>query len=290
MLIAIDGSENSFKACEVAANLLNKLDAAEATILYVTPTLGIYAAPLADEIYARSDQEAKKQLDAAAPLVESETVKVKREVIRSDGSIVRAIVEFAAEKKFDLIVLGTRGRGGIQKMLLGSVSAGVATHAACPVLVVRERGRSKEAQKIRRILVAVDGSKSATRAARVAASITRILQGELTILHVINIPTYVYSSGSASAIDKILKGAQEAGGEIVSDAASLAEKQGITHTRKVIEDALSPASGISEYSEKAGVDLIVVGTRGLGGFKKLLLGSVASAVLSYAHCSVLVVR
>ena len=291
VLIAIDGSEDSFKACAAAASLLADAKLSEVTVLYVTRTLSIYAARFADELRAELNAEAERALDVAVPLLQAEAVKVRIEVLASNGSVVRTIVEFAAEAKFDLIILGTRGRGGIEKMLLGSVSSGVAMHASCSVLVVRPPSHPKEGrQQFRRILVAVDGSKSATKAAHVAAYMARIVNGDVTVLHVLELPDLAFSSSSVRLVDKMVRYAGEAAERIVSDAASLAQKEGIPVAQKVIENARSPASGITTQAKEDGVDLVVVGMRGQGGFSTLLLGSVASSVLTHAHCSVLVVR
>lgn len=143
ILVAVDGSENSFKACEVAARLVGKFKA-EVTVLYVILRLPsglsrrVFAGRLVQEINSRLNDEAKKSLEVATSLIESEgVVRVKEQVLHTQTSIVQAIVDYAAANKTDLIVMGTRGLGGFRRMLLGSVSSGVATHAHCPVLVVR---------------------------------------------------------------------------------------------------------------------------------------------------------
>jgi nucleotide-binding universal stress UspA family protein len=64
-------------------------------------------------------------------------VRVKTDVIDSPLSVVAAIVNYADREKADLIVIGTRGRSGVSRMLLGSVASGVVTYAPCPVLVVK---------------------------------------------------------------------------------------------------------------------------------------------------------
>jgi len=70
-------------------------------------------------------------------MAEKKGVKAKPHTSGTVGSVVQAITDYAASEKIDLIVMGTRGMGGFKKMLLGSVSSGVVTHAQCAVLVVR---------------------------------------------------------------------------------------------------------------------------------------------------------
>ncbi len=143
---------------------------------------------------------------------------------------------------------------------------------------------------IKRILVAVDGSENATRAVKVASTVAKDNNAKLTILHVITIPAVVYSGDVAFPLNKIEVEARRQGEKYVESAESTAWQAGVKAETEIIESIDSPVRGITDYSEKNMIDLIVVGTRGLGGFKRLLLGSVASGVVHYAHCSVLVVR
>lgn len=137
ILVAFDGSESAVRACRVAANLAKNCGS-DVTVLHIIPSLSIFTSPLADEYYAHHQREAKKLAEIAASLVAKEGVaETRREIIRARNSVVQTIVEYAAEKKIDLIVIGSRGPGGFRGMLMGSVSNGVVTHAHCPVLVVK---------------------------------------------------------------------------------------------------------------------------------------------------------
>jgi len=77
---------------------------------------------------------------------------------------------------------------------------------------------------------------------------------------------------------------------IVDEVTRLAEAENVKATRLIQEYSFSVVETILEQGDKSNVDLIVIGTRGLTGFKKLLVGSVSSGVISHAHCSVLIVR
>ncbi|MCL5067585.1 MAG: universal stress protein [Thaumarchaeota archaeon] len=145
-------------------------------------------------------------------------------------------------------------------------------------------------QGIRRILVAVDGSENADRAVKVASRIAKDNNADLTVLHVILLPPAVYSGDVAIDIGKIESEARVGAEKIVSTASSLAEEEEVKPKTAVVQRMDSAARGITEYANENAIDLIVVGTRGLGGFKRLVLGSVASGVVHHAHCSVLIVR
>jgi nucleotide-binding universal stress UspA family protein len=88
-------------------------------------------------ILENSKQEAQKWFDDIDKNAVTSGVKFKTEVVASPTSTVRAIVDYAERNEVDLIVVGTRGRSGFTKLLLGSVASGVVTYASCPVMVVK---------------------------------------------------------------------------------------------------------------------------------------------------------
>lgn len=119
---------------------------ADLVILNVIPgitALGAMAsrAPLPqktyDEFFEYADKKAKEIVAREASIAQSRGLKARDVVVRSTNTIVQTIVEFAAKEKIDVIVVGTRGLGGFKRLLMGSVSSGIVTHAPCSVLVVR---------------------------------------------------------------------------------------------------------------------------------------------------------
>lgn len=102
--------------------------------------LGIYRLSYPDPIKKKvqeSQAEAQKWFTEIIRTAEQRRVRIKTDVIDSPLSVVAALVNYADQEKAGLIVIGTRGRSGISKMLLGSVASGVVTYAPCPVLVVK---------------------------------------------------------------------------------------------------------------------------------------------------------
>jgi nucleotide-binding universal stress UspA family protein len=87
--------------------------------------------------YEEGTVEAKRAVDDAVKLADAAGVSSRGEVIEASGSTVETIVDFASRENVDLIVMGTRGLGGLKKLVLGSVSSGVVAHAHCSVLIVR---------------------------------------------------------------------------------------------------------------------------------------------------------
>lgn len=144
----------------------------------------------------------------------------------------------------------------------------------------------------RKVLVAVDGSDFSKKAVDVAVGLCSRLGAELVALHVVQQPPYLFAAAGVppAALKQFFEDARKEGGKYVEDAVKLAEKAGVKARGEVLEREPSVVEAITEYAMKNQIDLIVTGTRGLSGFKKIVLGSVASGVVSHAHCSVLVVK
>ncbi|MDQ3998891.1 MAG: universal stress protein, partial [Thermoproteota archaeon] len=90
-----------------------------------------------NDMLEKSKQEAQKWFDEIGKNAATNGVKFKTEVVASPTSTMHAIVDYAENNKVDLILVGTRGRSGFTKLLLGSVASGVVTYASCPVMVVK---------------------------------------------------------------------------------------------------------------------------------------------------------
>jgi nucleotide-binding universal stress UspA family protein len=295
MLLATDGSPNSQQAAEVAAQIAKSFGS-EVTVLCAIPSISGKAAPLEGEYYSRLINKADDNADRAASVFKKVGVTVsEREVPQDRASVVETIVEYAEQEKTGLIVMGTRGLGGFKRAAMGSVSSGVSAHAPCTTLVVRPRGKNDDVGlAIGRVLVAVDSSENAQRALEAAVELARGLKAELRIAHVVYIPTLFWSMGvpgAAVPTDKIEDDAERSARELVAKAAKFAKDSGVADVREeLVTDLVSPYQGIVQLAERDDADVIVIGTRGNGGFKRLLLGSVANSVLHYAGCSVLVTK
>ncbi|HXW12453.1 MAG TPA: universal stress protein [Nitrososphaeraceae archaeon] len=149
---------------------------------------------------------------------------------------------------------------------------------------------------VRRILVAVDGSKPSIDASVQAIDIAKKLGAELIALYVISPDTrYHYLEDTLtpklpSAFKEVLMMAMQRGEKHVNNVRRMAKQKNIKVKTDVIVGISSVVKEILEYAEKNKIDMIVIGSRGLSGFKKMLLGSVASGVVTYAHCPVLVAK
>jgi nucleotide-binding universal stress UspA family protein len=145
IVVPIDGSKNSMEAADYAVKMAEKYGSEVSAVHVVNidqylQSLGLYRLSYPDPIKKKIEEakvEAQKWFTEITRNAEQMKVQVKTDVIDSSLSVVAAIVNYADREKAELIVIGTRGRSGVSKMLLGSVASGVITYAPCPVLVVK---------------------------------------------------------------------------------------------------------------------------------------------------------
>jgi nucleotide-binding universal stress UspA family protein len=144
----------------------------------------------------------------------------------------------------------------------------------------------------KRILVCTDGSENATHAAQTAADLAWKLGAEVTLLSVVNpaplLAPYTIAVEAAPDAEAIFEFAAENQKTVLCTAAEPFEREGVRI--KTRGEMGQPVDIILNVAEEEKSDLIVMGSRGLGGFKRLMLGSVSDGVLHHAHCPVLIVR
>ncbi len=141
-------------------------------------------------------------------------------------------------------------------------------------------------QRFTRILVAVDGSEVSIRAAEHAARIAKEEGAELVALHVVPVPPFEVSGELADHYDNARRNAKK----WMKDVEAIATRLGIGVKTEVVVGAYSVVDALIGYAETAGVDLIVSGTRGKTPSRRMLVGSVASGLVEYSSCAVLIVR
>jgi nucleotide-binding universal stress UspA family protein len=143
--------------------------------------------------------------------------------------------------------------------------------------------------KFSKILVAADGSEASMDAADYAIEIARKYNSELIALYVILSDITIFGPNLPPHIIEIRQQAKQHLDKI-KQKLSDQDCDDKIHMRTEIISSATTVGGIVNFAEKENIDLIAIGTRGRSGFKKLLLGSVASGVVTYAHCPVMVVK
>ncbi len=205
------------------------------------------------------------------------------------GRPATLIVEAATRLRSDLIVLGSRGRGPISTMVLGSVSAEVADHAPCPVLVARR-------PTCDRAMVALDGTPFTEHIVEAVQAFTFLRDTHLDVVSIAPSvapgPGIMLSSGGYGVpftwFEEGVDAATASLEHVASAAAAALTERGREASWAVHHG--DPAATLIEVAQRSGTDLIIVGTHGRTGMTRLLLGSVARNVLLHAHASVLVLR
>jgi nucleotide-binding universal stress UspA family protein len=217
------------------------------------------------------------------------------------GSPKEKIIEYAKQWNADLVMVGSHGNGVATRFLLGSVAQAVLRAASCSVAIVRQssqpqsQSKSQGSSRGTKILLATDGSESSAKAAASIAKRPWPAQSEIRIISVVQLLTAdvpsLMSSISAPVpdlIDEIYKLGRTRGQEGIADARKTLSATGLT-----VSDATpigEPRAMILDEAKTWGADLIVLGSHGRHGLDRLVMGSVAEAVASHAHCSVEVVR
>jgi nucleotide-binding universal stress UspA family protein len=219
------------------------------------------------QFYQKEEEEATQYLASLKARAAQDGVSFCETALHYAEEPCQCIVDEAEERNADMVILGRRGRRGLMKVLMGEVAARVVSHAPCKVLVVPRAARIEG----RNILVATDGSEHSIAAAAEAIGIAKRCGGTV---HVVSSAHSEAELGEAKAH--------------VQQVADMASKEGVpvetvTPIGKTHEAIVETAGG-------RGVDLIVMGTYGRTGLKRLLMGSSTEKVIGHASCAVLVVK
>lgn len=192
---------------------------------------------------------------------------------------VRALLEASAGA--DLLVVGARGLGGFKGLLLGSVSQRCLQHATVPVAVVRGDGDDPDRQ--RRVVAAVDGSATSHRALAWALDEARARSASLIAVTAWH-PPYLTGFPITETVPDT-SSLEAASRHLLATALAASDVTGVEVD--CVTPCSSPASAILQAAD--GADLVVMGSRGLGGLTGALIGSVTTQVLQHADTTVVVV-
>jgi nucleotide-binding universal stress UspA family protein len=277
IVVGVDGSEQSLAALAWASDEAGlrgtRVIALHAWTLPFT-WRGVPGFVLPDADADALKEESVRMFNEAVDLVARERAGIERRVVEE----VPAPALIAASEQAELLVVGSRGRGGFAGLLLGSVGYACAQRSTCPVAIVRPPVR---APGRRPVVVGVDGSSSSRRALGWAAEEARLRGVQLRAIHAAEMPPPGWPG-----LDGLAGVAAENGLAVLNQA--IADELGTTAivAREVARG--TPADALLRAAEDA--ELLVVGSRGRGGFAGLLLGSVSHQCAHHSPCPVVVVR
>jgi nucleotide-binding universal stress UspA family protein len=287
VLLATDGSEEALLAATAAAGL-STMTGSELHVLTVGPEYPYYELPdypaRFEEVVEAQRREAKEVLDEQVRKIEESGGTVEEAHLEMGVPPGRTIVHVGEKLGAGLVVVGSRGRGPMKRAVMGSVSSSVVHHAHCPVLVVRGEERDYPPG---RILLALDGSEESSAAVRAAVELAGSMESELHVVHVgeVNPVYYPERHGYHALYKELQERSQRLLDEQVNEVRSAGGKVAEAHLRMG-----RPDEEIVVLGEEIAAGLIVTGSRGLGGIRRALMGSISDSVVRHAHCPVMVVR
>ncbi|GMR21977.1 MAG: universal stress protein [Acidobacteriota bacterium] len=268
------------QAVELAVQLQARLDVFHVVTLHAADP-GELKDSL-EEYLKKLEREVFADLSERSDIIQRRGVSVEVTVERS-VSASEAIVDKARAIEADLIVMGTHGRTGVGKLLMGSVAEQVVQHAACDVMTIGNNAAVAEGTSgFDPILVPVDFADYSEKAIVVAQKL-RGANGKLIIQHVVSTP--IHPSFYAGGVTRMFQLDPELPDRIRERLKTLYEGPGelVVTEGEVAQEILDAAA-----SHK--VQMIVMGTRGLSGLDHVLLGSVTERVIRKAQVPVLAVK
>jgi nucleotide-binding universal stress UspA family protein len=297
VLLATDGSPEAALAarmavelCEETGSELHVVYVAAIPNLYISPELMLSEPDSVDRLDNIARSEGQKVLKEQLKKIEELGGKVSESYLRV-GRVDENIVRLGESMGADVIVLGSRGYNPMTRLLMGSVSDSVVRHAHCAVLVVRRQVRVPERLLGGRVLLATDGSEEARAAAGIAAELAERTGAELHLVHALPTdppmpyPAPFSRERSAALIEQAKRDART----FLADEAGRLEKEGFSGVQTHLRLG-RPGQEIVKLSEELDADLVILGSRGLGGMRRALMGGVSDSVVRHAPCPVLVVR
>ena len=280
VLIATDFSSCSNLALSFGLELAHGYQA-NAYVVFVVPSdefmmAGPEAYMAAKDAARRDLLELKRQLRKKHSYIEGEDYHL----LLLEGDIAQAILDFAHQKQIDVIVVGTHGRGGLGRALMGSVAENVFRHSPVPVLTLGPHlDRITGGRNPKNILVPVDFSPASERAARYAAAMAREHNATLTMLHVIE----RWPAEAQVDRERVMQGLREKIKGLLGDDAKGVTCRFRIEVGRVVETVLYTAKGTD-------ADLVVMGVRPRTGLLNRLMWPHAYEIVREAACPVLTVR
>ncbi|CAB0571768.1 universal stress protein [Corynebacterium diphtheriae] len=288
VVVAVDGSEASQNAVRWAANTANKRGVPLRLAASYTMPQFLYAEGMVppQELFDELQSETMDMIEAARVVAHEVAPDIKIGYVIAEGSPIDMLLDMSSD--VTMIVMGSRGLGGLSGMVMGSVSAAVVSHADCPVVVVRSDNHVTETNKYGPVVVGVDGSDVSQRATEFAFEEAQARGAKLVAIHTwMDMQVQASLAGLAAAqqeweiIEKeqttLLKGRLQ---PLLERFPDVEVEMVITRDR--------PVRALEDCAHNA--QLLVVGSHGRGGFRGMLLGSTSRALLQSAPCPMVVVR
>ncbi|CCF85270.1 universal stress protein [Nitrolancea hollandica] len=300
ILVPLDGSQLAETAIPMAVTL-SRVTGAEIVLLRVLEEMRpIYDTECREVIWV---DPANPRLELLAPEILQPTVTRLAQEGLSVQAVIRLgdprteIIDEAERHPAPVIVMASHGRGGLSRVLLGSVATRVLQAAPCPVLIVRARaaGQQPETVTLKSIAVPLDGSKLAEQALDIAAPLARAAGATIhlvrvaeTYYEIVSPPPEVFTQPIAKPTLEMFERLENEAEEYLAATAERLEQESIPVTWEVLSG--DPGKELLDYVDRARPDLMVITTHGRGGLSRWFYGSIADKLVTASEVPVLLVR
>lgn len=292
ILVPTDGSEHAHRAARHAGRLADAHDS-EVHVLGVVDldTAGgpFDAGGVDPEHRQVFEAEAETWVRETADLVDADPTST---AIR-EGHPAETIAEFATEVEADLLAMGTHGRTGVGRYVLGSVTERVLRMAAVPVFTVSADDRGSPGDPFEDVLVPTDGSERASVAVPHGLALAGVDDGRVHAVSVVDGTAEVTGTATAGvpepgpALEDLREGLEERASDATTTVAEAVEEAG--HEAVTAVRWGHPAEELLAYVDEAGIDAVAMGTQGRTGLNRYLLGSTTERVVRHAPVPVVAV-
>lgn len=264
LLLATDGSKFNHGAIREALSLSKRCSSKLIAVSVIKTNLEFEVTM--PQVIEKEEEEASKHLEAIKMRASQEGIDCEISAPHSEEPY-RDIVDAAAKSRADMIIMGRHGRTALLRLMMGSVTARVIGHSPCNVLVIPPDAKVE----CRNILIATDGSGFSEAAAREAIGIAKKCESALIVVSV------AWNDAEISAVENNVR-------KIVD----LAKAEGVQAEGRTLIG--KPYEAIVDTAKQRHADLIIVGSHGRTGLKRLLMGSVTERVIGHTETAVLVVK
>jgi nucleotide-binding universal stress UspA family protein len=273
LLVATDGSIFSESAIREAINLARTCSSKLIAVSVVQTSREFE--DLVPKVFEKAVKEVREHLESVKSRALKEDVDCEIVVHRGEEPF-QDIVNEAEKNRVDMIIIGTHGRTGLKRLMMGSVTARVIGHAPCNVLVVPLHAKID----CGKILIATDGSRYSDAAASEAIGVAKRCDVSLIVISVAFSDKEIML---AEDYEEMLLAKNN-----VKKIVELAEKEGVKTEGLTVKG--KPHEAILETSKQKRADLIIVGSHGRTGLDRLLMGSVAERIIGHSESAVLIVK
>ncbi len=274
-LVPYDGSESSKNALRQACAMDDVLD------LYVISVLPTYEGDLeligVDNIKKIIEGPVQELIDEAKNIAKAAGRDIKTEA--RYGEPFQEIIDYAQDIGAHVIIMGRKGLSMMERQLIGSVTAKVVVHSDRDVMVLPQGAKIKWSK----LLVAVDQSEFAKRAFLRGVELAKIHGSSLEVVHVI------FTFGKFCGVPpEAVKEIRARANAYMEQLQKMAKDRGVDVSTNVLEGEVH--EGIADAAQEKEVDIIIMGSRGMSGIKRLMLGSVTEKVIGMVDCPVLAIH